>query len=154
MRVSTTPTNVERQQANSPPSIVEYATREQAQNAVQTLSNQNLMGRLVYVREVGSRSQPSGRLSADLSTPGPRGRASIQQRTLGRPRRLRWWRWYARWLWRWWLRRRQHGRRRRRRPRPRPRRRWSSALHFQRLFTPSFVVALHWPWARSGINCR
>lgn len=33
-------------------SIVEYATREQAQNAVATLSNQNLMGRLVYVREV------------------------------------------------------------------------------------------------------
>lgn len=32
--------------------IVEYATRDQAQNAVQTLSNQNLMGRLVYVREV------------------------------------------------------------------------------------------------------
>lgn len=32
--------------------IVEYATREQAQNAVNTLSNQNLMGRLVYVREV------------------------------------------------------------------------------------------------------
>ncbi|KAF2877859.1 hypothetical protein BDV95DRAFT_624536 [Massariosphaeria phaeospora] len=31
--------------------IVEYATREQAQNAVTTLSNQNLMGRLVYVRE-------------------------------------------------------------------------------------------------------
>ncbi|KAI5857287.1 RNA-binding domain-containing protein [Durotheca rogersii] len=31
--------------------IVEYATREQAQAAVQTLSNQNLMGRLVYVRE-------------------------------------------------------------------------------------------------------
>ncbi|KAI1204163.1 RNA-binding domain-containing protein [Annulohypoxylon truncatum] len=31
--------------------IVEYATREQAQTAVQTLSNQNLMGRLVYVRE-------------------------------------------------------------------------------------------------------
>lgn len=31
--------------------IVEYATREQAQNAVNTLSNQNLMGRLVYVRE-------------------------------------------------------------------------------------------------------
>jgi RNA recognition motif-containing protein len=30
---------------------VEYATREQAQNAVNTLSNQNLMGRLVYVRE-------------------------------------------------------------------------------------------------------
>ncbi|KAF2835742.1 RNA-binding domain-containing protein [Patellaria atrata CBS 101060] len=31
--------------------IVEYATREQAQNAINTLSNQNLMGRLVYVRE-------------------------------------------------------------------------------------------------------
>ncbi|CAI9637570.1 unnamed protein product [Alternaria burnsii] len=31
--------------------IVEYATREQAQNAVASLSNQNLMGRLVYVRE-------------------------------------------------------------------------------------------------------
>ena len=32
--------------------IVEYATRDQAQQAVSTLSNQNLMGRLVYVREV------------------------------------------------------------------------------------------------------
>jgi hypothetical protein len=32
--------------------IVEYATRDQAQNAVNSLSNQNLMGRLVYVREV------------------------------------------------------------------------------------------------------
>ena len=32
--------------------IVEYATRDQAQHAVNTLSNQNLMGRLVYVREV------------------------------------------------------------------------------------------------------
>ncbi|KAL8760434.1 MAG: hypothetical protein Q9199_000058 [Rusavskia elegans] len=32
--------------------IVEYATRDQAQQAVNTLSNQNLMGRLVYVREV------------------------------------------------------------------------------------------------------
>ncbi|EGC42418.1 RNP domain-containing protein [Histoplasma capsulatum var. duboisii H88] len=31
--------------------IVEYASREQAQNAVATLSNQTLMGRLVYVRE-------------------------------------------------------------------------------------------------------
>ncbi|KAF7505291.1 hypothetical protein GJ744_001078 [Endocarpon pusillum] len=31
--------------------IVEYATRDQAQQAVTTLSNQNLMGRLVYVRE-------------------------------------------------------------------------------------------------------
>lgn len=35
-----------------PSRIVEYATRDQAQNAVATLSNQNLMGRLVYVREV------------------------------------------------------------------------------------------------------
>ena len=34
------------------PRIVEYATRDQAQQAVNTLSNQNLMGRLVYVREV------------------------------------------------------------------------------------------------------
>lgn len=34
--------------------IVEYATREQAQQAVAQLSNQNLMGRLVYVREVGA----------------------------------------------------------------------------------------------------
>jgi hypothetical protein len=32
--------------------IVEYANRDQAQNAVNTLSNQSLMGRLVYVREV------------------------------------------------------------------------------------------------------
>lgn len=31
---------------------MEYATREQAQQAVAQLSNQNLMGRLVYVREV------------------------------------------------------------------------------------------------------
>ncbi|KAK0611144.1 hypothetical protein B0T14DRAFT_441558 [Immersiella caudata] len=35
--------------------IVEYATRDQAQNAVATLSNQNLMGRLVYVREASDR---------------------------------------------------------------------------------------------------
>ena len=31
---------------------MEYATRDQAQQAIQTLSNQSLMGRLVYVREV------------------------------------------------------------------------------------------------------
>jgi len=37
------------------PRIVEYATRDQAQTAVNTLSNQNLMGRLVYVREVWSK---------------------------------------------------------------------------------------------------
>jgi len=38
--------------------IVEYATRDQAQQAVSTLSNQNLMGRLVYVREVSLRILP------------------------------------------------------------------------------------------------
>lgn len=40
--------------------IVEYATREQAQQAVAQLSNQNLMGRLVYVREVGGAEFRSG----------------------------------------------------------------------------------------------
>jgi RNA recognition motif-containing protein len=34
--------------------IVEYATKDEAQNAIQTLSNRNLMGRLIYVREVSS----------------------------------------------------------------------------------------------------
>ena len=34
--------------------IVEYATKEEAQNAINTLSNRNLMGRLIYVREVSS----------------------------------------------------------------------------------------------------
>ena len=38
--------------------IVEYVTREQAQQAVNSLSNQNLMGRLVYVREVGAIAFP------------------------------------------------------------------------------------------------
>ncbi|KAJ2899937.1 hypothetical protein MKZ38_002736 [Zalerion maritima] len=38
--------------------IVEYATRDQAQNAVATLSNQNLMGRLVYVREQDREAEP------------------------------------------------------------------------------------------------
>lgn len=51
--------------------IVEYATRDQAQNAVNTLSNQNLMGRLVYVREVGSsmRIQPRPRPGASTVPP-------------------------------------------------------------------------------------
>ena len=31
---------------------MEFASRDQAQHAVSTLSNQDLMGRLVYVREV------------------------------------------------------------------------------------------------------
>ena len=44
-------------------SIVEYATRDEAQRAVEQLSNQNLMGRLVYVREVRASSTGSnGRL--------------------------------------------------------------------------------------------
>lgn len=41
---------------------MEYATREQAQQAVTQLSNQNLMGRLVYVREVGDPA-PSSKLT-------------------------------------------------------------------------------------------
>ncbi|KAG7284135.1 hypothetical protein NEMBOFW57_010496 [Staphylotrichum longicolle] len=44
--------------------IVEYATREQAQQAVATLSNQNLMGRLIYVREV---RQFINAMSSDLA---------------------------------------------------------------------------------------
>jgi hypothetical protein len=43
--------------------IVEYATREQAQKAVAQLSNQNLMGRLVYVREVRYPRGMFGRVS-------------------------------------------------------------------------------------------
>lgn len=39
---------------------MEYATRDQAQAAVATLSNQNLMGRLVYVREVRHLAQELG----------------------------------------------------------------------------------------------
>jgi hypothetical protein len=56
MRVSLTPklTRERNNITNVVDSIVEYATREQAQQAVATLSNQNLMGRLVYVREVRS----------------------------------------------------------------------------------------------------
>lgn len=41
---------------------MEYATRDQAQQAVAQLSNQNLMGRLVYVREVGGTEFRSGGL--------------------------------------------------------------------------------------------
>ena len=46
---------------------MEYATREQAQNAVATLSNQNLMGRLVYVREVRQPAERSTYASANAS---------------------------------------------------------------------------------------
>ena len=46
--------------------IVEYATRDQAQAAVNTLSNQNLMGRLVYVREVSCVSLRPGPVATAL----------------------------------------------------------------------------------------
>ena len=46
---------------------MEYATREQAQQAVTTLSNQNLMGRLVYVREVCGRFGNSGPCVASIT---------------------------------------------------------------------------------------
>lgn len=39
--------------------IVEYGTRDQAQNAIASLSNRDLMGRLVYVREVWTESLPA-----------------------------------------------------------------------------------------------
>lgn len=50
--------------------IVEYATREQAQTAVATLSNQSLMGRLVYVREVSKmlRKQPKTKPNTSFRT--------------------------------------------------------------------------------------
>ncbi|CAN8104977.1 unnamed protein product [Discula destructiva] len=54
--------------------IVEYATRDQAQNAVTTLSNQNLMGRLVYVRED---REPEPRFNAPGGGMGP-GRGGFQ----------------------------------------------------------------------------
>lgn len=52
--------------ANVPRSIVEYATREQAQQAVAQLSNQNLMGRLVYVREVCAHPPPHGSVHPNM----------------------------------------------------------------------------------------
>lgn len=56
---------------------MEYATREQAQNAVATLSNQNLMGRLVYVREDREAeprfSNPSSSRGGFEGGPGMRG---------------------------------------------------------------------------------
>ncbi|KAI5776834.1 hypothetical protein EDC01DRAFT_761515 [Geopyxis carbonaria] len=53
--------------------IVEYATRDQAQTAVNTLSNQNLMGRLVYVRE-DREAEP--RFNGQPSARGPYGGGS------------------------------------------------------------------------------
>jgi hypothetical protein len=46
---------------------VEYATRDQAQQAITQLSNQNLMGRLVYVREVGGTGIWSGGLDIKVN---------------------------------------------------------------------------------------
>ena len=101
--------------------IVEYATRDQAQQAVNTLSNQNLMGRLVYVREVCTIDNLLGwttkalvpmlihlRLGPRIRTPIHR--PSFSSRRLRRrptPGRIRRWVWRrGRWLqwtsiWRW-----------------------------------------------------
>ena len=49
--------------------IVEYATKEEAQNAINTLSNRNLMGRLIYVREVSSLTpEPAPRILLTRAT--------------------------------------------------------------------------------------
>ena len=97
---------------NTKASIVEYATREQAQQAVSTLSNQNLMGRLVYVREVCSTDRLLHRdrclqHTKLISSQGSRSGTSFYRRS-GRPRRIRRrhrpWRIRRRrrwWLWRW-----------------------------------------------------
>lgn len=107
--------------------IVEYQTRDQAQNAVNTLSNQNLMGRLVYVREVccncridtiGTQSnQSSGSRSGTPIYWTTRGCSfwwtrklfwwPVRRRLWRLSRRLWWWWWsYGRWrrwrFWRWW----------------------------------------------------
>lgn len=116
--------------------IVEYATREQAQQAVSTLSNQSLMGRLVYVREVGFHTsalfldtwlENGLQSSNELFKIGSRGRATFHWTIL--TRRLRWcssrrlwrlrsrrrrWCWWCWWCW------------------------WPSDLRLQRLF-PSFT---------------
>lgn len=51
---------------------MEYATREQAQKAINDLSNMNLMGRLIYVREVRCRSHglmtPANAIMQDRET--------------------------------------------------------------------------------------
>jgi RNA recognition motif-containing protein len=51
--------------------IVEYATAEDAQNAVQTLSNQTLMGRLVFVREDREASRAPFRAGGAAPPPPP-----------------------------------------------------------------------------------
>jgi RNA recognition motif-containing protein len=75
---------------------VEYATAEQAQQAINTLSNQNLMGRLVYVREVCNRDtdggpreprQPQEELRA-LTSYSPPKRTVKPNRASREPRRL------------------------------------------------------------------
>ena len=45
---------------------MEFATRDQAQTAINTLSNQNLMGRLIYVREVRHYPRARGSLLTAL----------------------------------------------------------------------------------------
>ena len=93
--------------------IVEYATREQAQQAVNTLSNQNLMGRLVYVREVFPQNshcyqcflQVYSERESSNTNPSPLGSRSgaTFHWTTSSPWRLRWrpkpWRFR-----RWWVR--------------------------------------------------
>ena len=111
-------------------SIVEYATREQAQQAVNTLSNQNLMGRLVYVREVGSTLLVNLNMRPKLrQILGSRSRTPFHRTSSWRSRRIRrwtsWWIWWWIWGWRngcrrWW--------------------RWSSNLRLQRLFPIHFSL--------------
>ena len=48
---------------------MEYATRDQAQQAIQSLSNQSLMGRLVYVREVRGLPRRQTYASTDTGLP-------------------------------------------------------------------------------------
>lgn len=65
---------------------MEYATREQAQQAVSQLSNQNLMGRLVYVREVCGTISGRDDLVLKLDS-GPRVGTSVHR---SHRRRTRW----------------------------------------------------------------
>lgn len=99
--------------------IVEYATKDEAQNAINTLSNRSLMGRLIYVREVSSLTLRLPPRMPLTQFTGPRDRAALQlwrwrpwwhgwrtprqlrSRTwLWRPWRLR--RWIRRWTWHGW----------------------------------------------------
>ena len=57
--------------------IVEYATKDEAQNAINTLSNRNLMGRLIYVREVSSLTHRPPLRNLLTRVAGPRDRAAL-----------------------------------------------------------------------------